>query len=108
METKFCRYCVKDLPINDFDERFKTCRKCLEYKRANRDKHRDKQNERQRIKYEEDDDYRNHIIEQQKARNYKIVTCDVCNCSMSQAHYYRHKKTIKHQRNLEMNKVEEQ
>ena len=30
----------------------------------------------------------------------KIVSCSVCDCSMTQAHYYKHKKTEKHQRNL--------
>ena len=30
---KFCRYCVKDLPINNFEDGLKTCKKCLEYKR---------------------------------------------------------------------------
>ena len=49
---RFCRYCVKDLPIDNIEEGFKTCKKCLEYKRANRDKHRhrDKVNEAQRKK----------------------------------------------------------
>ena len=30
----------------------------------------------------------------------KIVGCSVCNCSMTQANYYKHKKTEKHQKNL--------
>ena len=30
----------------------------------------------------------------------KIVSCSVCNCSMTQANYYKHKKTEKHQKNL--------
>ena len=32
---KFCRYCVKDLPIDHFEDGLKTCKKCLEYKRNN-------------------------------------------------------------------------
>ena len=31
----------------------------------------------------------------------KSVSCSVCNFSMTQANYYKHKKTDKHQRNLE-------
>ena len=31
----------------------------------------------------------------------KIVSHSVCNCPMTQANYYKHKKTDKHQRNLE-------
>ena len=42
----------------------------------------------------------------QKMRNIetcqsKIVSCSVCNCSMTQANYYKHKKAEKHKRNLE-------
>ena len=39
---KFCRYCVKDLPIDNFEDGLKTCKTCLEYKRKNYDKHKDK------------------------------------------------------------------
>ena len=31
----------------------------------------------------------------------KIVSCSVCNCSMTQTNYYKHKKTEKHKINLE-------
>ena len=103
MENKFCRYCVKTLPIDNFDEGFKTCKKCLEYKRANRDKHRDKVNEKQRNRYGEDEEYRKHKQEYNKTFQSKIISCSVCNKSMSQQYYYEHIKTQKHKHNLEMN-----
>lgn len=55
---KFCRYCVKVLPIDNFEDGLKTCKKCLKYKRANRFKHRGKMNEAQRKRFEEDEEYR--------------------------------------------------
>ena len=55
---KFCRYCVKDLPIDNFEDGLKTCKTCLEYKRKNYDKHKDKVNEARRTKYKEDEEYR--------------------------------------------------
>ena len=55
---KFCRYCVKDLQIDNFEDGLKTCKKCLEYKRKNYDKHKDKVNETRRTKYKEDEEYR--------------------------------------------------
>ena len=55
---KFCRYFVKDLPIDNFEDGLKTCKTCLEYKRKNYDKHKDKVNETRRTKYKEDEEYR--------------------------------------------------
>ena len=55
---KFGRYCVKDLPIDNFEDGLKTCKACLEYKRNNYDKHKDKVNETRRTKYKEDEEYR--------------------------------------------------
>ena len=52
MDT-FCRYCVKDLPIDNFEDGLKTCKTCLEYKRKNYDKHNDKLSETRRTKYRE-------------------------------------------------------
>ena len=48
---RFCRYCVKDLPVDNFEEGLKACKKCLEYKRANVI-NIDKVNEAQRKRYE--------------------------------------------------------
>ena len=53
---KFCRYCVIVLPFDNFEYGLKTCKKCLEYKRGSYDKHIDKVNEAQRIKYKEDEE----------------------------------------------------
>ena len=58
MENSFCGYCVKTLPLDNFEDGLKTCSRCMDYKRANRDKHREKVNERQRTRYEEDEEYR--------------------------------------------------
>ena len=62
-------------------------------------KHR--RNEVQRKRYEEDEEYRKTKQDYNKTFQSKIVSCSVCNCSMTQANYYKHKKTEKHQRNLE-------
>ena len=67
-----------------------------------------KKNKAQRIKYKEDEEYRKMKQEYNKTFQSKIVTCDVCNCSMSQAHYYRHKKTYNHQQNLKIKEIDEQ
>ena len=45
--------------------------------------------------------YRKTKQDYNKSFQSKIVSCSVCNCSMTQANYYKHKKTDKHQRNLE-------
>ena len=55
----------------------------------------------QRKRYEEDEEYRITKQEYNKSVHSRIVSCSVCNCSMTQANYYKHKKTDKHQRNLE-------
>ena len=96
---RFCRYCVKDLPIDNFEEGLKTCKKCLEYKRANVI-NIDKVNEAQRKRYEEDEEYRKKKLEQNHKFNLKTITCSVCNCSIRQQCYSRHLKTNKHQINL--------
>ena len=41
-----------------FEDGLKTCKTCLEYKRKNYDKHKDKVNETRRTKYKEHDEYR--------------------------------------------------
>ena len=50
--------------------------------------------------YEEDEEYRKMKQDYNNTFQSKIVSCSVCNCSMTQANYYKHKKTEKHQRNL--------
>ena len=40
------------------EDGLKTCKTCLEYKRKNYDKHKDKVNETRRTKYKEDEEYR--------------------------------------------------
>ena len=55
---QICRYCVTDSPIDHFEDGLKTCKKCLEYKRKNYDKHKDKVNETRRTKYKEHEEYR--------------------------------------------------
>ena len=66
---KLCRYCVKYLPIDNFEDELKTCKKCLEYKRKNYDKHKDKVNETRRTKYKEDEEYRKK--KQEQIQNYR-------------------------------------
>ena len=48
---QFCRYCVRDLPIENFEDGLNTCKKCLEDKRKNYDKHKGQVNETGRTRY---------------------------------------------------------
>ena len=95
---KFCRYCVKDLPIDNFEDGLKTCKKCLEYKRKNYDKHKDKVNETRRTKYKEDEEYRKKKQEQIQNYRDKVAFCNVCTSSMKAQFYSRHLKTEKHKK----------
>ena len=55
---KFCRYCVKYLPIDNFEDELKICKKYLEYKKKNYNKYKDNVNETRRTKFKEDKEYR--------------------------------------------------
>ena len=96
-----CSKCHQTKYIDEFDEGKLCCKKCNEYRKAHREKHRDRYNEEQRKRYEEDEEYRNKKQEQNTKSRNTIVTCDVCNKSMSRNYYYDHIKTKKHQHNLE-------
>ena len=74
---------------------------CLWDKRTSYNKHKDKRNEVQRKRHEEDEENRKTKQDYNKSFQSKIVSCSVCNCSMTQANCYKHKETDKHQRNLE-------
>ena len=93
---KFCRYCVKDLPIDNFEDGLKTCKKCLEYKRGNYDNEWTTKNQI----YKEDEWYRQKKQEQIQNYRDKVAFCNVCNSSMKVQCYLRHLKTNKHKRNL--------
>jgi len=104
MEDKTCKTCERTLDIDNFDEGLKTCKMCLSDKRNSYNKHKHKRNEVQRKRYEENEDYRKmkqDYNKSDKSFQSKIVSCSVCNCSMTQANYYKHKKTEKHKRKLE-------
>ena len=47
----FCRYGGKFWFLDNFEDGFKICKKCLEYQSGSYDKHKDKVHETQRIKY---------------------------------------------------------
>ena len=78
------------------------CR-CLNYKRNYNNKHKDKINDEQMIKYKEDAEYKNRFMERKRQWANKRVTCicDVCNCSISQQRASLHRLTNKHKHNLE-------
>jgi len=78
---KFCRYCVIFLPFENFEYGLKTFKKCLEYKRGSYDKHIDKVNEAQRIKYKEDEEDRKKKQEQRQNYSDKVAFCNACNSS---------------------------
>jgi uncharacterized CHY-type Zn-finger protein len=100
MDDKTCKTCERTMDIDNFDEGLKTCKMCLSDKRTSYHKHKHKRNEVQRKRYEEDEEYRKMKQDYNNTFQSKIVSCSVCNCSMTQANYYKHKKTEKHQRNL--------
>ena len=89
---KLCRYCVKNLPIDNFEYGLKTCKTCLEYKGKNYEKHKDEVNETRRTKYKEHEEYRKN--QQEQIQNYrdKVAFCNVCNSSMKAQCYWRHLK----------------
>ena len=100
-EEQYCKYCGKWKPFNEFEEGRQNCKKCIEYRRANHNKHRDKVNEEQRIRYKENEEYRKKKQEQRRLFDNKVVFCCACKKSMSQKYFYDHIKTKKHQNNLE-------
>ena len=95
--TKYCSKCCRYLTIENFEEEYKTCKKCRNYRYRNKETI----NEKQRIRYEEDDEYRKQKREQGNKWRKEIVICSVCNCSLTQGKMWEHKQTKKHQRNLE-------
>ena len=101
MEDKTCKTCERTMDINNFIEGLKARKLCLSDQRTSYNKHKHRRNEVQRKRYEEDEEYRKTKQDYNKTFQSKIVSCSVCNCSMTQANYYKHKKTDKHQRNLE-------
>ena len=88
--------CERTMDIDNFDEGLKTCKMCLSDKRTSYHKHKHERNEVQRKVYEEGEEDRKMKQDYNKTFQSKIVCCSVCNCSMTQAHYYKHKKTEKH------------
>ena len=100
MDDKTCKTCEKTMDIDNFAEGLNTCKMCLSEKRTSHHKHKHKRNEVQRKRCEDDEEYRKMKQDCIKTFQSKIVSCSVCNCSTTQAHYYKHKKTEEHQRNL--------
>ena len=75
-------------------------KKCNEYRKVHREKHKDRYNEEQRK------DMKMKSIEkrkqgQRRLSESKAVFCSVCNKSMSQKYFYDHIKTKKHNNNFE-------
>lgn len=90
---KFCRYCIKHLPIDNFEDGLKTCKKCLEYKEGTTTDIK--------IKHKETNIKKIKNIGK-KIHNYrdKVAFCNVCNSSMRAQCHSRHLTTNKHKRNL--------
>ena len=55
----------------------KTCKTCLEYKRKNYDKHKNKVKETRRTKYKEHEEYRKKKEEQIQNYRDKVAFCNV-------------------------------
>ena len=101
MEDKTCKTCERTVDIYNFKEGLKPCKMCLSDQRTSYNKHKHRRNEVQRKRYAEDEEYRNTKQDYSKTCLSKIVSCSVCNCSMTQANYFKHKNTKKHKRDLE-------
>ena len=102
MEDKTCKTCERTMGIYIFNEGLKTCKMRLSDQRTSYNKHKHRRNEVQRKRYAEDEEYRNTKQDYNKTFNLKLlVVLLVCNCSMTQANYYKHKNTKKHKRDLE-------
>ena len=76
-------------------------KKCNEYRKVHREKHKDRYNEEQRKRYEKDEEYRERKQEQTRLFENEVVFCSASNKSMSQTYYYDQIKAKKHQNNLE-------
>ena len=100
-DRKECSKCYKKKCLDEFAEGKFCCKKCNDYRKAHREKHKDRYNEEQRKRFEENEEYRKRKQEQRKLFENKVVFCSACNKSMSQKYYYDHIKTKKHQKNLE-------
>ena len=99
-DEKYCNKCNKFQNVDEFEEGYITCRKCIDINRRSYNNHKERYKEEQRKRYEEDEEYRKKKLEGNKERGKKIVTCDVCNCSFCYAKLAEHRRTKKHQRNL--------
>ena len=106
--VKKCSKCKNDKSKESFSGDNMRCDKCLKAQRDYQNRHRERMNEEQRIRYENDEEYRKKKLERTYRRNTYIVSCDVCNCSISQGHFGRHLNTTKHQHNLGKIQAEEQ
>ena len=92
---KFCRYCVKDLPIDSFEDGRRLVKNVWNTKEGTMT-----MNETQRTKYIKK--MNNTEKKQEQIQDYrdKVAFCNVCNSSMKVQCYSRHLKTNKHKRNL--------
>ena len=100
-DKKECSKCYKKKYLDEFDEGKFCCKKCNEYRKVHREKHKDRYNEEQRKRYEENEEYRKRKQKQRRLFENKVVSCSACKKSMSQKYFYDHIKTKKHQHNLE-------
>ena len=96
MDDKTCRTCEKTMDIDIFDEGFTSCEMCLSDKRTNNHKHKHKPNAGQRNIFEDNEEYRKMKQDYTNTFQSKMFSCSVCDCSMTQVHYYKQKKTEKH------------
>ena len=99
-DKKECNKCHQTKCLNEFDEGKLCFKKCNEYRKVHREKHKDRYNDEQRKRYEEDEEYRKRKQGQRRLFESKVVFCSVCSKSMSQKYYYDHMKTKKRNNNL--------
>ena len=67
MENTLCKYCVKFLPSEKIEQGKITCKNCLEYKRNQYAKHKERYNEKERMTYKKDEKYRKIFVKELKS-----------------------------------------
>ena len=89
-EMKYCRSCKRDRALDEFEEGYLSYIQCVGYKRKYNEKHKEKWM-KHKEKYMKKMNNTESIYWTWGAKEVKQkVSCSVCHCSISQAHYYRH------------------
>ena len=100
MNDKTCKTCERTMDIGNFDEGLKPVKCASQVKEpviTNINMNEMRLKEKHIKKVRKIEKWSRTRI---KHIDLKIVSCSVCNCSMTPAHYYKHQNTEEHQRTL--------